>query len=74
MALNRLERSWSADEQIHTYFLDLIAHRSVSNAVAEKFGITHQSPQVILITNGEATYDASHNLISAKTIEGQLAS
>jgi bacillithiol system protein YtxJ len=49
-ALSRLERSWKAEEMIplQTYFLDLIAYRSVSGAVAEIFDVQHQSPQVCI--------------------------
>lgn len=72
MALSRLERSWPAESTIATYFLDLIAFRSVSNAVAEKFGVHHESPQAILVHNGKATYNASHNMISAQEITEQV--
>ncbi len=70
MVLERLERSWSKDgNPIKPYFLDLIALRSLSNAVAETFRIYHESPQVILIKNGEAIYDASHMSISFSMIK-----
>lgn len=70
MAKNRLERAWNIDEsKIKTYYLDLIAHRNISNAIVTEFGVEHQSPQVIVIDKGESVYDASHNLISAGSIE-----
>ena len=70
MALDRLERSWSKElESIKTYYLDLISFREISNAVAESFGVYHESPQVILIKNGEAVYDASHMSISTAELE-----
>jgi bacillithiol system protein YtxJ len=49
-------------------FLDLINHRPVSNQVAEDFGVVHQSPQVILIHEGKAVYNASHYSIDPKRI------
>ena len=70
MTLNRLESDW--DEAMHgigAYFLDLIAYRSVSNAVAEQLGVMHQSPQVILLRDGKVVHDASHMEISAKNIK-----
>ena len=70
MALDRLERSWSKElESIKTYYLDLISFREISNAVAEAFSVYHESPQVILIKNGEAVYDASHMGISTSALE-----
>tara|TARA_R110000868_G_scaffold402801_1_gene679471 strand:+ start:152 stop:508 length:357 start_codon:yes stop_codon:yes gene_type:complete len=76
MALNRLERSWNDDEMqnVEIYFLDLIAHRDVSNQIESVFGISHESPQVLLISSGECTYDASHMGISYKELKNQLGS
>jgi bacillithiol system protein YtxJ len=65
-SLNRLERKWNTDkaQNLEAYFLDLIANRDISNAVAEKYGVEHQSPQILLIQNGECVYDNSHFGIS----------
>lgn len=69
MTMNRLERSWSDDlNKLKVYYLDLIAFRALSNEVANKFGVYHESPQVILIKEGNAIYDASHMDISTDQI------
>ena len=69
MAKSRVERQWNFDaEAIKPYYLDLIANRAVSNAVAEHFGIQHQSPQVLLIKDGACVYNASHTAISVGAI------
>ena len=70
MALNRLERA-SQPEGVLFYFLDLIANRAVSNKVAEIFGVHHESPQVLVIRNGECIYDDSHSGISMDDIAAQ---
>jgi bacillithiol system protein YtxJ len=69
-ALDRLERNYKAEEAkgLKAYFLDLIAHRDVSQAVAQKFNVYHESPQVLLIKNGRATYTASHFEIDYRTL------
>ncbi|RMG83048.1 MAG: bacillithiol system redox-active protein YtxJ [Bacteroidetes bacterium] len=73
MAKYRLESDWDIPEdQIECYFLDLIAHRDISNAVAEKFEVWHESPQVILLRDGECVYDASHLDITVDEIKEQL--
>lgn len=61
-ALDRLQRNWTdADDAAHVpYLLDLHRHRVVSNAVADRYGITHESPQVLVIKNGRCVHDASH--------------
>lgn len=55
----RLERARKPDA-IDFYFLDLINYRPISNKIAETFFVEHESPQVLLIRNGECVYDESH--------------
>lgn len=71
MALDRLERNWKNDEMsnIEPYFLDLISYREVSNQISNQYGIDHQSPQVLIIENGEAIYDSSHLDIDYNAIQ-----
>jgi bacillithiol system protein YtxJ len=71
MAKNRLEREQAPDTVLF-YYLDLIKYRPVSNQVAEDFAVHHESPQVLLIRNGECVYEESHNGISMEEITGQL--
>ena len=59
-------------EKMELYFLDLLAHRSISNEVAERFGVVHQSPQLIVIKDGKAVYDASHSDIDAQDLKNYL--
>lgn len=61
-ALNRLERNWTdeGNKKFDAYFLDLISFREVSNAIAHKYQVMHESPQVIVIKNGKAIYNNSH--------------
>lgn len=73
MALNRLERAWQEEEMSHLimYFLDLVRFRQVSEAVAQTFGVQHQSPQVLVIKDGQCIYDNSHMSISYTEIKQQ---
>lgn len=60
-AKSKLERQWSeADLGATLYYLDLLRYRPISNEIAQQFGIRHESPQLLLIQNGECQYDASH--------------
>ncbi len=73
MAKRRLERTWDIDETKATiYYLDLIAYRSISNKVADDFGVTHQSPQILIIKNGQSIFDTSHNDIDTEVITEYL--
>lgn len=60
MALGRLNRSEHPGGS-DFYLLDLIAHRAISNAIAETFQVYHESPQVLVIKNGACVYDESHS-------------
>ena len=65
-ALQRLERNWNEalSGNIKPFYIDLIEHRELSNAIATAFNIEHQSPQVLIIKNGTCIYNASHLGIS----------
>lgn len=64
MALSRMERNWNDQLGVKPYYLDLLANRPVSKEIESVFGVEHESPQVLLIRNGECVYDASHMSIS----------
>lgn len=48
--------------------------RDVSEAVAKKTNIRHESPQVLLIHNGKCLWSASHNQINATVLKEALNS
>lgn len=70
MAKNRLEREANTDN-IPFYYLDLIRYRDISNKVASDFHVHHESPQILVIKNGECTYDESHNGINMADIKAE---
>lgn len=70
VALQRMEKG-TAPEGIDFWFLDLLQYRSISNAVAQRFGVAHESPQILLIKNGECVFDESHLGISLAEIGEQ---
>ena len=63
MVLKQFEAEFDLEDQVTPYFLDLLEHRDVSNAIAERFKVVHQSPQLLLIKNGMSVYDVSHSAI-----------
>ena len=67
MALNRFEREWD-DYNFKVYLLDLLSYREVSNAITDIFEVEHQSPQILLIKNGNCDFHQSHNAISTKNL------
>ncbi len=72
LAKSRLEKK-QAPPTIEFYYLDLINYRPISNKVAEDFKVYHESPQVLLIKNGECIYEDSHIGIRMEDIAEQAA-
>lgn len=74
--LDRLERNWKDSEvpNVKPYFLDLLSHRDISNAIAEHFHVEHQSPQVLIIRKGKSIYDNSHYGIDFREISEKTKS
>ena len=68
MALKQFENEFNSSDKVTPYFLDLIAHRDISNEIASRFGVTHQSPQLILIKERKAVYNVSHSDIDAEEL------
>jgi bacillithiol system protein YtxJ len=68
MALKQFENKFNSSDKVTPYFLDLIAYRDISNEIANRFGVTHQSPQLILIKEGKAIYNVSHSDIDAEEL------
>ena len=58
----------NSDKDVSYYFLDLLANRSISNKIADDLNVTHQSPQLIVLENGKAIANASHQSISVDII------
>jgi bacillithiol system protein YtxJ len=71
-ALKQFENQFDSADATDTYFLDLIEYRDVSNEIANRFQVVHQSPQVLLIKNGKSVYDASHSDIDARDLADRL--
>lgn len=69
MVLKQFENEFDLHEKITPYFLDLLEHRDVSNEIASRFGVFHQSPQLIVIKDGKALFNDSHGSIDAGKLE-----
>ncbi len=69
MALKQFENEFDLQEGIATYFLDLLNHRDVSNEIASRFSVVHQSPQILIIKGGNAVYHASQSDIEAQNLK-----
>jgi bacillithiol system protein YtxJ len=74
-AKSRLERQWADAglENVKPYYLDLLNYRPVSAEIAQSFAVKHESPQLLLIKDGQCQYHGSHLGISLQEVK-KLAS
>ena len=72
MALKQFENEFDLEDKVDAYFLDLLEYRDISNEIASRFGVYHQSPQLLLFKEGKSIYDVSHSDIDAGELKGKL--
>jgi bacillithiol system protein YtxJ len=62
MALNRMDKTdFFEKHDVPFYYLDLIQFRNVSNYLAQKLQVQHESPQLLIIKNGTCIASQTHN-------------
>ena len=66
-ALEEVE-AWGGD----FVYLDLLAHRDVSNAIAARLNVPHESPQAIVLRDGRATAVLNHDEIDRAALRRLL--
>lgn len=75
MALKQFENEFDVETlhcNVSMYYLDLLEHRDISNEIATRFNVYHQSPQLLLIKEGKSVYNVSHSDIDAGELKGKL--
>ncbi|WP_438966311.1 bacillithiol system redox-active protein YtxJ [Flavobacterium sp.] len=69
-ALKQFDAAFSyPEDKIDWYLLDLLNHRDISNEMAHRYNVQHQSPQILVIKNGKAVYHDSHDGIDANDLK-----
>ncbi|WP_228235801.1 bacillithiol system redox-active protein YtxJ [Allomuricauda sp. M10] len=64
MVLNMFTNSYDLETDCDLYFLTIQHHRDISNEIAHKFRVRHESPQMLIIKDGEVTFHTSHGAIA----------
>lgn len=67
-AKHRFELGWPDEPKASAWLLDLIRFREISNEIAHRYGVAHESPQVIVLAGGQAVYHASHMDIDPQVV------
>ena len=65
MVISQFKKDYKLSENdADLYYLDLLNFRAISNAIAEKFQVRHESPQLLIIKNGVVVVHDSHGGIN----------
>ncbi len=73
MALKQFESYYTIPQNdAETYFLDLLSYRNISDNIAERFGVVHQSPQLVVLIDGKCAFTASHADIDATELKEKI--
>jgi bacillithiol system protein YtxJ len=67
-AYQEYEKYAKENQNVPTFFLAVQEARPLSNEIAEKFQIKHESPQAFLFSKGEAVWNASHWKITKRSL------
>ena len=73
MVLRMFRESYKLDsDAADLYYLDLHSYREISNEIASRFGVYHQSPQLLVIKDGLVVDHRSHGAITSIAVEQYL--
>lgn len=72
MAMQEMQRLVRERPDAPVWIVDVIVQRRLSGEVAERTGVQHESPQVLLLAWGEVLYDASHFEVRADDLAREL--
>ncbi|GAA4970214.1 bacillithiol system redox-active protein YtxJ [Algibacter aquimarinus] len=70
MVMNQFIDAYSLTEKdLDLYYLDLLSNRDISNEIAAKFQVMHESPQLLVIKNGVVVAQDSHGAINSINLQ-----
>ena len=66
MVISQFKKEYQLlENEADLYYLDLLNYRDISNGIAERFQVMHQSPQLLVIKNGGVVAHESHGGINS---------
>ena len=69
MTFREFQRNYSlSEDQFKLYYLDIYNYRELSNEVSIKFQVLHESPQLLVIKNGNVVHHSSHYRIDSRIL------
>ena len=71
-AFNEYRHFLAEGAGLPTAWLDVRGHRSLSQEVEAETGVTHESPQALLVRDGQVVWHASHGGITRDSLRGAI--
>jgi len=72
-ALEEVERLEADADAVPIAMVDVVAARELSQEVAARTGVRHQSPQLLYLEDGVVRWDLSHGAITADAVRRRLS-
>lgn len=63
----------AAEDGLTLELVDVLSQRPLSQAIEAKFGVRHESPQVLIIEDGQVVWHASHRGVAPDRVRAALA-
>lgn len=71
-AFDEYKQYMEENKEIDTYYLAVQEARPLSNYIAEKYQVKHESPQALLFTNNDIVWHASHGKITVASLQNAV--
>jgi bacillithiol system protein YtxJ len=72
-AYDQLESYLSDAAPVPVHLVNVLSSRALSSAIAARFGIRHESPQLLLVAGGKVQWNASHFRVTVDGITRALS-
>lgn len=72
ITLRKFETDLPENLDVAYYFMDLVKYRSLSNEIADRLKVRHESPQLIVLKDGKVIHHSSHQDINAKQLSDYI--
>jgi len=74
LALGVIQTFASQHPEVPVLAVDVLGQRDLSDAIAERLGIRHESPQTIVVRAGHAVWSTSHSRITVESLAESVIS
>lgn len=71
-SLSQVERFAETHPDVPVYIVDVLRQRELSLDIAEKLGVRHESPQAIVLQEGQPAWNGSHRSVTATALETEV--